>query len=63
LKGIASLLDKKDGRIQKYTREELMKILGDNRYHSPEISESDQEQGGKRAINVYNPSWRSVEVR
>lgn len=43
-----------------------MNILGDNRYHSPEISESDgehQEQGVKRSINVYNPSWRSEEVR
>lgn len=41
-----------------------MKILGDNRYHSPEMSESDEEhQGGKRSINVYNPSWRSDEVR
>ncbi|RGB25691.1 hypothetical protein C1646_771384 [Rhizophagus diaphanus] len=33
-----------------------------NRYHSPEYSESDEEQpDGKRHINVYNLFWRSEE--
>jgi hypothetical protein len=45
-----------------YDREELIGILKDNRYHSPEDSESGGEPGN-RAINVYNPSWRSEEVR
>ena len=41
-----------------------MGILKDNRYHSPEDSETDEEGvDGKRAINVYNLSWRSREVR
>ncbi|RGB28900.1 hypothetical protein C1646_767272 [Rhizophagus diaphanus] len=47
---------------EKFTK--LLNILNDNRYHSPEYSESDEEQpDGKRQINVYNPSWRSEEVR
>ncbi|CAB5359577.1 unnamed protein product [Rhizophagus irregularis] len=37
--------------------------MSDNRYHSAEYSESDEEQpDGKRHINVYNPSWRSEEI-
>jgi hypothetical protein len=65
-----------------------MRILADNRYHSPEHSEDEREsntnEGGeqsntnegeqsntnkgeqssaRRVVNVYNPSWRSAEVR
>jgi len=40
-----------------------MGILEDNRYHSPEDSETGGEEGAARAINVYNPSWRSDEVQ
>lgn len=39
-----------------------MTILKDTRYHSPEDSETD-EGSERRAINVYNPSWRSAEVQ
>ena len=46
-----------------YNRNEIIKLLGDNRFHSPEHSESDEGQPeGKRLVNVYNPSWRSEEV-
>ncbi|RGB22788.1 hypothetical protein C1646_775539 [Rhizophagus diaphanus] len=49
---------------EKFTSESNDEILdSDNRYHSPEYSESDEEQpDGKRQINVYNPSWRSEEL-
>jgi len=50
-----------DERVDNYNKEELVSILQDNRYHSPEDSESGGEPGN-RAINVYNPSWRSDEV-
>lgn len=46
-----------------------MRILADNRYHSPEHSESEgehnegEQSSARRAVNVYNPSWRSAEVR
>jgi hypothetical protein len=45
-----------DERIVNYDESEMMGILGDNRYHSPEDSETDAEGDGKRKINVYNPS-------
>jgi hypothetical protein len=45
-----------DEQITNYDENELMGILGDNRYHSPEDSATDAEGDGKRKINVYNPS-------
>ena len=57
------LFDLGDERILKYDKEELLRILGDNRYHSPEDSVTDSEETETRTINVYNPSWRSDEVR
>jgi hypothetical protein len=59
MKAAASLFQKADERLQAYDREKLMNILQDSRYHSPEISETDDEA---RTIHVYNPSWRSPEV-
>ncbi|PKC64694.1 hypothetical protein RhiirA1_462047 [Rhizophagus irregularis] len=63
-------LDKDNCRLHRnnrlnenYDRKELLNVLSDNRYHSAEYSESDEEQpDGKRHINVYNPSWRSEEL-
>ena len=51
-----------DERVTKYDENELMGILENNRYHSPEDSETDVEGNGKRKINVYNLSWRSNKV-
>ncbi|CAB4428186.1 unnamed protein product [Rhizophagus irregularis] len=63
VKGAKSLFDKNDEKLENYDRKELLNVLSDNRYHSPEYSESDEEQpDGKRHINVYNPSWRSEET-
>jgi hypothetical protein len=50
-----------DERVTDYDKDELISILQDNRYHSPEDSESGGEPGN-RSINVYNLSWRSDEV-
>ncbi|CAB4412917.1 unnamed protein product [Rhizophagus irregularis] len=64
VKGAKSLFDKNDKKLENYDRKELLNVLSDNRYHSPEYSELDEEQpDSKRHINVYNPSWRSEEVR
>ncbi|CAB4384952.1 unnamed protein product [Rhizophagus irregularis] len=42
---------------------EVLNILKDTRYHSPEDSETDKEQpDGKRKIIIYNLSWRSDEL-
>ncbi|RGB25627.1 hypothetical protein C1646_771457 [Rhizophagus diaphanus] len=63
IKGVKLLFDKNDEKLENYDRKELLNILSDNQYHSPEYSESDEEQpDGKRQINVYNPSWRSEEL-
>ncbi|GBC11400.2 hypothetical protein GLOIN_2v1875530 [Rhizophagus irregularis DAOM 181602=DAOM 197198] len=63
VKGAKLLFDKNDEKLENYDRKELLNVLSDNRYHSPEYSESDEEQpDGKRHINVYNPSWRSEEI-
>jgi hypothetical protein len=52
-----------DERLRNYDQTELLTILADNRYHSPEHSESDGENTeARRLVNVYNPSWRSEEV-
>ncbi|CAB5197058.1 unnamed protein product [Rhizophagus irregularis] len=63
VKGAKSLFDKNDEKLENYDRKELLNVLSDNRYHSPEYSESDEEQpDSKRHINVYNLSWRSKEL-
>ncbi|CAI2189762.1 10930_t:CDS:2, partial [Funneliformis geosporum] len=38
IKGVNSLFDLGDKRVSKYDKEELLRILEDNRYHSPEDS-------------------------
>jgi hypothetical protein len=37
-------------------------MLADRFYHSPEISEEDEENPNNTIINVYDLSWRSDEV-
>jgi hypothetical protein len=49
IKGANSLFDKNDEKLAQYDRNELLTVLSDNRYHSPEYSELDREQpDGKR---------------
>ncbi|CAI2189288.1 19666_t:CDS:2, partial [Funneliformis geosporum] len=38
IKGANSLFDLGDKKVSKYDKKELLRILGDNRYHSPEDS-------------------------
>ena len=47
--------------MAQYDRGDIMNILRDTEYHSPEVSETDDENG-KRKVNVYDLSWRSKEV-
>jgi hypothetical protein len=60
LKAAKSLYKKNDDRIIGYEKRPLLKLLTDRLYHSPEISETDDD--GSQTINVYNLSWRSDEV-
>jgi hypothetical protein len=47
----------------KYDQDELFRLLGDNQVHSPELSETDDENSNaKRKINIYDLTWRSDEV-
>ncbi|CAB4432307.1 unnamed protein product [Rhizophagus irregularis] len=45
-----------------YGKQDLLKILANHVYHSPEVSEIEDE-GSKSVINVYDLSWRSKELR
>ena len=43
-------------------KQPLLRILSDRLYHSPEISEMDEENRQRSVIAVYDYSWRSAEV-
>ncbi|RGB29383.1 hypothetical protein C1646_766650 [Rhizophagus diaphanus] len=45
-----------------YRKWDLLKILANCTYHSPEVSETEDE-GSKLVINVYDLSWCSEELR
>ncbi|CAG8764436.1 5363_t:CDS:2, partial [Rhizophagus irregularis] len=52
-----------DERITKYDKRRLLKMLSNRLFHSPEISETDEEDPTKSIIAIYDYSWRSDEVR
>ncbi|EXX60311.1 hypothetical protein RirG_181030 [Rhizophagus irregularis DAOM 197198w] len=52
-----------DERITKYDKHRLLKMLSNRLFHSPEISETDEEDLTKSIIAIYDYSWRSDEVR
>ena len=37
-------------------------MLTDRAYHSPEMSDTDEDDKSKTVVNVYDFSWRSTEV-
>lgn len=63
IKSANSLISRNDPEIMTYNKEELLKLLKDRRYHSPEMSETDEDNSSKRLICVYDLSWRSDQVR
>ena len=52
-----------DEQITKYDKRRLLKMLSNRLFHSPEISETDEEEPTKSIIAIYDYSWRSDEVR
>ena len=62
MKAAKDLFKKDDSRITKYEKRPLLKILTDRAYHSPELSETDEENSDNTVINVYDLTWRSDEV-
>lgn len=51
-----------DERVTKYEKRPLLMILANRLYHSPKISETDEEDTMKSIIVIYDYSWRSKEV-
>jgi len=45
-----------------YDKELLLRMLADRAFHSPEMSDTDEEDNTKTVVNVYDLSWRSAEV-
>jgi hypothetical protein len=60
LKAAKALYVNEDERVLIYEKRELLKVLANRDYHSPELSETEDE--GRTVINVYDYSWRSDEV-
>ncbi|CAB5377598.1 unnamed protein product [Rhizophagus irregularis] len=52
-----------DERITKYDKRRLLKMLSNRLFHSPEISETDEEDPTKSIIAIYDYSWRSDELK
>ncbi|CAG8733772.1 6235_t:CDS:2, partial [Rhizophagus irregularis] len=52
-----------DERITKYDKHRLLKMLSNRLFHSPEISETDEEDLTKSIIAIYDYSWRSDELK
>ncbi|CAB4409022.1 unnamed protein product [Rhizophagus irregularis] len=56
IKAVKDLYRKGDKRIIGYEKRQLLKMLANRSYHSPEISESDEENPDKTIICVYDYS-------
>ncbi|CAB5364137.1 unnamed protein product [Rhizophagus irregularis] len=52
-----------DERMIKYDKRKLLKMLSNCLFHSPEISETDEEDPTKSIIAIYDYSWRSDELK
>ena len=53
----------KDPLIKKFKKDELRPIVDDNRYHSPEESETDSDRpDGDRKLVIRDIGWRSSTV-
>ena len=56
MKAAKNLYKKEDERITRYEKRELMIMLANCLYHSPEISEEDEEDPSKTIICIYDYS-------
>ncbi|GBC28481.2 hypothetical protein GLOIN_2v1765153 [Rhizophagus irregularis DAOM 181602=DAOM 197198] len=62
-KTIDKLKKLKDRLINKFHTNELRPLQTDNRYHSPEVSETDSDNPNKRKIIIRDLKWRSATLR
>ncbi|RHZ90228.1 hypothetical protein Glove_2g22 [Diversispora epigaea] len=63
IKAAKELFRKNDPNITDYNKESLLRMLADRAFHSPEMSDTDEEDRSKTVVNVYDLSWRSAEVK
>ncbi|GBC24894.2 hypothetical protein GLOIN_2v1783466 [Rhizophagus irregularis DAOM 181602=DAOM 197198] len=61
-KTIDKLKKLKDRLINKFHTNELRPLQTDNRYHSPEVSETDSDNPNKRKIIIRDLKWRSATL-
>ncbi|RHZ90212.1 hypothetical protein Glove_4g3 [Diversispora epigaea] len=61
IKAAKELFRKNDPNIIDYDKESLLRMLADRAFHSPEMSDTDEEDRSKTVVNVYDLSWRSAE--
>jgi hypothetical protein len=60
---IAQLKESKDPLIRKFKESELLPIINDTVYHSPELSETDEDVSAtKRKLVLKDLEWRSTTV-
>ncbi|RHZ71181.1 hypothetical protein Glove_261g63 [Diversispora epigaea] len=62
IKAAKELFRKNDPNITDYDKESLLRMLADRAFHSPEMSDTNEENRSKTVVNVYDLSWRSAEV-
>ncbi|RHZ44664.1 hypothetical protein Glove_714g27 [Diversispora epigaea] len=62
IKAAKELFRKNNPNIIDYDKESLLRMLADRVFHSPEMSDTDEEDRSKTVVNVYDLSWRSAEV-
>ncbi|RHZ84980.1 hypothetical protein Glove_74g352 [Diversispora epigaea] len=63
IKAAKELFRKNDPNIIDYDKESLLRMLADRAFHSPEMSDTDEEDRSKIVVNVYDLSWRSAELK
>ncbi|RHZ80079.1 hypothetical protein Glove_139g201 [Diversispora epigaea] len=56
IKAAKELFRKNDPNITDYDKESLLRILADRAFHSPEMSDTDEEDLSKTVVNVYDLS-------
>ncbi|RHZ90064.1 hypothetical protein Glove_8g104 [Diversispora epigaea] len=62
IKAAKELFRKNNPNITDYNKESLLRMLADRAFHSPEMSDTNEEDRSKTVVNVYDLSWRSAEV-
>ncbi|RHZ89177.1 hypothetical protein Glove_18g22 [Diversispora epigaea] len=62
IKVVKKLFRKNDPNITDYDKESLLRMLADRIFHSPEMSDTSEEDHSKTVVNVYDLSWRFAEV-